>query len=83
MNSRKYVILTAAEAANINYDQVLESSADTLRWNNDNTKTFIKWEGTVVPDVADGKTQFNHTEMLAILNSPSGGWVSDPHEGAN
>lgn len=73
--ARKYVILTAAEAPNINYDQVCETSADTLRWNNDNTKTFVKWDGDTTPDVCVGKTSFNKTEMLAILNSADGGWL--------
>ena len=76
MNTRKYVILTAAEAENINFDEVCEEAYNTLRWNNDNTKTFIKWESAdPQPAVADGKTQFNQTEMLAILNSKSGGWL--------
>ena len=75
--ARKYVILTADEAANINFDQVCETSADTLRWNNDNTKTFVKWDSNTTPDVCDGKTAFNKTEMLAILGAPDGGWVND------
>lgn len=75
--ARKYVILTAAEAANINYDQVCETSADTLRWNNDNTKTFVKWDSDTTPDVCSGKSTLSKNEILAILNDSEGEWYTD------
>jgi hypothetical protein len=75
--SRKYVILTAAEADNIDYSLVMEDSAESLRWNNDNTETFIKWEGTETPSFCDDKTQYNHSEILTILNNPAGDWVKN------
>lgn len=75
--SRKYVILTADEATNINFEQVLETSSETLRWNNDNTKTFVKYEGTT-PAWLEDKTAYSKTEMLTILNNPEGEWYTDP-----
>lgn len=78
--ARKYVILTAAEAANINYDQVCETSADTLRWNNDNTKTFVKWDGDTTPDVCSGKSTLSNSEIKNILNDSEGGWLPDEPE---
>lgn len=78
--ARKYVILTAAEAANINYDQVCETSADTLRWNNDNTKTFVKWDGDTTPDVCSGKSALSNSEIKDILNDSEGGWLPDEPE---
>ena len=58
MNNRKYVIITKAEVANVNFDQVLETSSSTLRYNNAGTKTFVKFEGNT-PSFLDGKTQYN------------------------
>tara|TARA_R100000278_G_scaffold22596_1_gene21152 strand:+ start:12547 stop:12786 length:240 start_codon:yes stop_codon:yes gene_type:complete len=75
--SRTYVILTADEATNINFEQVLETSSRTLRWNNDKTKTFVKYEGTA-PAWLEGKTAYTQAEMLTILNNPEGEWYTDP-----
>lgn len=66
--SRKYVIIDADEVSSVDFSQVFETSADTLRYNVDpaGTKTFVKFEGSV-PDFLDGKTQYTHSEILAIL----------------
>ena len=74
--SRTYVILTAEEANSINFDLVLETSQSTLRWNNDKTQTFVKYEGDT-PSFLSGKTGYSHSEILSILNDPSGGWYPE------
>lgn len=74
--SRTYVILTAEEANSINFDLVLETSQSTLRWNNDKTQTFVKYEGDT-PSFLSGKTGYSHSEILSILNDPSGGWYTE------
>jgi len=73
MSNRAYVILNASEAESINYSQVLEESPNTLRWNNDKTKTFVKFEGAT-PSWLEGKTSYTNEEILAILNAPNSGW---------
>ena len=75
--SRQYVILNATEANAIDFSQVLETSFETLRWNNDSTKTFVKYEGTA-PAWLEGKTTYTQAEMLNILNNPEGEWYTDP-----
>ena len=72
MNNRKYVIITKAEVANVNFDQVLETSSSTLRYNNAGTKTFVKFEGNT-PSFLDGKTQYTHEEILTELNKSE--WI--------
>ena len=64
---KQYVIIDASEVANINFDQVLETSADTLTYSVDGTKTFVKFEGDTTPSFLDGKTQYTHSEILEIL----------------
>ena len=64
--SRNYVIIDASEVSSVDFDQVLETSADTLRYNVAGTKTFVKFEGDT-PSFLAGKTQQSHSEMLAIL----------------
>ena len=43
--ARQYVIITSEDVSSVDFNEVQETSADTLRWNNNNTKTFVKYEG--------------------------------------
>lgn len=43
---RKYIIFDVSELNKINFSEVMEDSASTLRYSLDGTKTFIKWEET-------------------------------------
>ena len=65
--ARTYVILDASEVSSINFDEVLETSEDTLRWSVDGSQTFVKFEGET-PDFLAGKTQLTDTEIRAILS---------------
>ena len=65
--SRKYVIINTDEVGSVNFSQVDETSADTVRYNVDGTKTFVKFDGETTPSFLDGKTQYTHSEILAIL----------------
>jgi len=67
--SRKYVIINADEVDSVNFDQVDETSENTLRYNIDpaGTKTFVKFDSDTTPSFLDGKTQYTHSEILAIL----------------
>ena len=68
MSTRQYVILNADEVSSIDFNQVLETSADTLRFSLDGSKTFVKYEGNT-PSFLIGKTANTHAEMLEILAS--------------
>lgn len=69
-----YVIIDASEVSLVDFDQVLETSADTLRYSLDGTKTFVKYEGTQ-PFFLLGKTEYTHEEILSILSGPE--WTSE------
>jgi hypothetical protein len=69
-DNRKYVIITASEVSSVDFSKVLETSANTLRYNNDNSKTFVKYEGNQ-PSFLDGKTEYTHDEMLIELAKDS------------
>jgi len=74
---KKYVIINSSDVSSVDFTKVLETSADTLRYNNDDTKTFVKFKGDT-PVFLDGKTQYTHSEILAILNDVDGEWYTDP-----
>lgn len=64
--SKTYVIIDASEVGNVNFDQVLETSADTLRYSLDGSKTFVKFEGDT-PSFLIGEPQYTLEEILNIL----------------
>ena len=73
---RKYVIISKGDVSSVDFTQVMEISADTLRYSNDGNKTFVKYEGSQ-PSFLSGKTEYSHSEILAILNEVDGEWWSD------
>ena len=72
--NRTFVIFEVSEIPLIDFSQVLETSADTLRRSVDGTMTFVKWDGAVVPACIDNlttKSQFyTYEEILDILAGP-------------
>jgi len=74
MNNRTYVILDASEVGNVDFDQVIQTSADKLRYSLDGSKFVVKYEGTQ-PFFLLGKTEYTHAEILPIMQSPE--WASE------
>jgi hypothetical protein len=70
---KKYVIITSEDVSSLDFSKIQETSTDTLRWNKDNTKTFVKFTGDT-PSFLNGKTQYTYSEILIILNDTNGEW---------
>ena len=66
---RTYVIINSDEVNDVNFSQVFETSAQTLRFSLDESQTFVKFEGAT-PDFLEGKTQYTHSEILETLSGP-------------
>ena len=41
--NRRWLVLPVSEVENINFNQVLESSLDSLRYSVDQSETFVKY----------------------------------------
>lgn len=69
-SDRNYAIIPVSELSKVDFSQILETSADTVRRSVDQTKTFFKWEGAT-PDfystLVGVEGPYTHEEMLAIL----------------
>jgi hypothetical protein len=63
---KTYCIINSSEVVNVDFDQVFETSADTLRYSVDGSQALLKYEGTQ-PSFLEGKTIYSHSEILAIL----------------
>mgnify|MGYP001257036098 FL=1 len=73
-----YVIIEASEVSSVDFSQVCEDSADTVRYNLDNSKALVKFDGNT-PSFLNEKTQYTHTEIRAILTDEAQGWyIADP-----
>jgi hypothetical protein len=68
--TRQYVIFNVSELDNIDFSQVLETSAETVRQSVDGTLTFVKWDGDVPACVESLTTRgdyLTHSEVLAVM----------------
>ena len=69
-NFSTYAIIQATDLSSIDFDQIGETSADTLRYNLAGTEFVIKWnstptfisDGTIVP-----VAELTHQEALALM----------------
>ena len=74
-NNYTYVIINASEVSSIDFSKIKETTNDTLRYSNDNSITFVRFEGET-PSFLEGKTQYTHQQILDYLNNENNGWVS-------
>lgn len=68
---RNFMIFDVTELSQIDFTQVLETSADTVRTSVDGTKTFVKWDGENIPSSVESLTTkvgpYTYTEIIEIL----------------
>jgi hypothetical protein len=71
--NRQFAIFSTAELDQINFNEILETSADTVRLSVDGTKTFVKWDGETPPPSVQALTTiegtYTYSEILDILSS--------------
>jgi hypothetical protein len=75
------MIFNVSEIDTIDFNQVLETSVDTVRKSVDETLTFVKWDSETTPTSVSSLTTtqgpYTHTEILSVLSTetwaPSGG----------
>ena len=78
---RNLAIFSLTEIEKIEFAQVLETSAETLRVSTDGTKSFVKWDGEQPEFVSELTTlegPYTYTEILDILSAPE--WTTPMEE---
>ena len=77
--NREFMIFNVSELSNIDFTQVLETSAETVRKSVDGTKTFVKWEGSEIPQSVNSLTTkegpYTYSQILEILSTPE--WINE------
>jgi len=80
--NRNFMVFNTSELNKIDFSQVLETSAETVRRSVDETKTFVKWDGVEPPSCIEtlttGEGPYTYEEMLELLSGEE--WTS-PSEG--
>jgi len=67
--SRTYVIINSSDVSSVDFSKIAETSADTLRYSLNGTKTFVKFNGDT-PSFLIGEPQYDHAEILSLLSGP-------------
>jgi len=74
LDNLTYVIFDYSEIDLIDFDEVRETSKETVRLSVDGLLTFVKWLGDVVPVCVENlpvkSSYYTHNEMLSILDTP-------------
>jgi hypothetical protein len=70
---RNFMIFNVSEINKINFDEVLETSAQWLRKSVNNQKTLIKWDGDSIPSsvqtLITSEGPYTYDEIIVILNT--------------
>jgi hypothetical protein len=81
----RYLIIPASRVPEVRFGQVKETGPAYVRYNNDNSKTFIKWEGDTpdcVTDITGSGTfwgPYERDEFMDILKTEE--WVDSSNPG--
>jgi hypothetical protein len=70
---RRFVIFNVTELNKINFNQVFETDADTVRKSVDETKTFVKYDmpqPSSVASLTSKSQEYTYDEILTILSTP-------------
>lgn len=82
--NRYYVIFDTTETGSIDFSEVEETSAETVRLNLSGSRTFVKYNGDTMPSTVSALTTkegpYSHTEILNILTGSE--WY-DPNDPTN
>lgn len=71
--NRKFMIFNVSELPNIDFNEVEETSIDTVRKSVNQQKTFVKWDGEIIPSSVLSLTTkegpYIYEEILTILST--------------
>ena len=78
---RKYVVIPYSDIDQVDFTQVMETSAETVRRSIDGNLTFVKYEGGMPSSVAaieNRSQEYTHEEFLTVLSGPD--WTAPMRE---
>lgn len=76
-----YITITTDELSLVDFNEVMETSEDTVRLSVDGLQTVLKWEGaepSFVSTLSSYEGPYTHEEILVIMSTPE--WTSPIEE---
>jgi hypothetical protein len=77
--NRNFMIFSTSETGSIDYNEVLETSSETLRLSVNGSKSFVKWDSETIPTSVNSLTTkegpYTYDEIRTILTGSE--WVED------
>ena len=69
--SRRYVVIDAADLSKVNFSQVEEDETTPLRYSIDGRKVILKYDGSQPSSISaiKNKTVYTYAEIITLLNS--------------
>jgi hypothetical protein len=78
-DNRKYIIFNVSELSTLDFNQVLETSSDTVIYNVAETQTIIKYIGDMPSSVQELTTKSGPYSHIEIKNILTGSAWRDPN----
>ena len=72
MNNLTYLIIPVSELSKVVFDDIYETSINTLRLSTNMQKTIIKWEGGTplfVSNINNSEGPYTNSEMSTIMST--------------
>jgi hypothetical protein len=79
--NRRFVILNVDELHTVDFNQVYESSTDTVRKSADELKTFVKFDLPTplsIEALTTKSQEYTYDEIVSILNTPEWTDITSP-----
>ena len=79
--NRRFVIFNVSELADVDFNQVYETSALTVRKSVDESLTFVKYDlpqPSSIQSLSTKSQEYTYNEILAILETPA--WTTPDQE---
>tara|TARA_R110002051_G_scaffold141915_1_gene215214 strand:+ start:4323 stop:4559 length:237 start_codon:yes stop_codon:yes gene_type:complete len=73
--NRHWIIVDVSDITDEMIENAIQTSMNTLRKTNDDSKAILKWDGPDTPSCFDGMTQYNHSDILTELSKEE--WQSE------
>lgn len=77
--NRNFMIFSTSETGSIDFNEVLETSSETLRLSVNGSKSFVKWDSETIPTSINSLTTkegpYTYDEIRTILTGSE--WVED------
>ena len=80
-SNRTYAFINTSDIGSVDFSQVMETSATTVRKSIDETLTFVKYEGDMPSSVFSLTTKqgpYTHSEILTILSGDA--WTDNTQQ---